>query len=408
VRRLARPGLAVALGALSVVLVLAAIPVEILNPGTMSFNGSSDPFSILTSVGFLLAFAAVGVIVARRQPGNPIGWLLLATALVWEIGDFVPGYADLDYQYRHGTLPLGHVALLAYAANGLYYGLLIFPVIILLFPDGRWSRRWRWPLRAYVVICAFEVAATLSVAIGDFGLRDPLDNGGNLIGLGNPPHSHIVNSAEFFALFAAFFMLIAAVVRQALCYRRAGGERREQLKWLLSGAAVCLLIAPTFVIQNQPTWLGAFFPLVLTAVPVTIGVGIVKYRLYEIDRIISRTLSYAILTALLIAAFVGLVVLTTRVLPFSSTVGVAASTLAAAALFNPLRVRVQRIVDRRFNRSRYDAEATVAAFAARLRDAVDIDAVEADLLEVVRGAVQPAHAAVWLRTPGERVDVAGR
>ncbi len=123
-----------------------------------------------------------------------------------------------------------------------------------------------------------------------------------------------------------------------------------------------------------------------------------KYRLYEIDRLISRTLSYAILTALLVGTFVGLVVLTTDALPFSSTVGVAASTLAAFALFNPLRRRVQRAVDRRFNRARYDAERTVAAFAARLRDAVDLDAVQAELLATVRHAVEPSHATVWLRS----------
>ena len=391
-----RATLAVALGGLSVALVLAAIPVEILNPGTMSFNASADPFSILTSVAFLLSFAAVGVIVARHQPGNPIGWLLLAIALVWEIGDFVPGYADLDYQYHHGSLPLGHVASLAYAANGLFYGLLIFPVIILLFPAGRVGRRWRWPLVAYVAVCTFEVAATLSVAVSDFSRRDPLDAGGSLIGLQNP--NQLVTAAEFFALLAAFAMLTAAVVRQAVAYRRASGERREQLKWLMSGAALCLLIAPTFLISNEPTALSAALPLILAAIPVTIGIGIVKYRLYEIDRIVSRTVSYAILTLVLVGTFVGLVALTTELLPLSSSVGVAASTLAAAALFNPLRLKVQRAVDRRFNRARYDAEATVDAFAARLRGAVDIDAVQADLLATVQRAVEPAHASVWIRS----------
>jgi hypothetical protein len=398
VRRIASPQVAFGLGVLSVILVLAAIPVEVLNPGTMSFNASSDAFSILTSVAFLLAFAAAGVVVARNQPRNPIGWLLLAIALVWEIGDFAPGYADLDYQYRHGSLPLGHVALLAYAANGLFYGLLIFPVIVLLFPDGRLSRRWRWPLVVYLVICISEVAATLSVAVGDFGRRDPLDSSGNLIGL-SVQHS-LAAHVEALALLAAFLMLMTAVVHQIIAFRRASGERREQLKWLMSGAALCLLIAPTFLIQNEPAVLSALFPLVLTAIPVTIGIGIVKYRLYEIDRIVSRTLSYAVLTALLVGTFVALIELTTQLLPFSSTVAVAASTLAAAALFNPLRVRIQRRVDHRFNRSRYDAEATVAAFAARLRDAVDVDAVERDLLSTVGRAVEPSHATVWMRQRG--------
>jgi hypothetical protein len=130
---------------------------------------------------------------------------------------------------------------------------------------------------------------------------------------------------------------------------------------------------------------------------VAIGIGILKWRLYDIDRLISRTLSYAVLTALLVGTFVGLVALTTDLLPFSSTVGVAASTLAAAALFNPLRIRVQRLVDRRFNRARYDADAAVAAFAARLRDAVDLETVRSELLAAVNRAVEPAHATIWLR-----------
>jgi hypothetical protein len=134
-------------------------------------------------------------------------------------------------------------------------------------------------------------------------------------------------------------------------------------------------------------------------------VGILKYRLYDIDRLISRTISYALLTGLLAAVFVGIVVLATDVLPFSSPVGVAASTLAAAGLFNPLRKRVQHAVDRRFNRARYDAEATVAAFTMRLRDAVDLDTVRSELLHAVDRAVEPAHASVWLRAPGSRVRV---
>jgi hypothetical protein len=140
----------------------------------------------------------------------------------------------------------------------------------------------------------------------------------------------------------------------------------------------------------------------IAALPISIGVGILRYRLYEIDRLISRTLSYAILTGLLVGVFVGIVALATDVLPFSSPVAVAASTLAAAALFNPLRRRVQHAVDRRFNRSRYDAEEIVTAFAARLRDAVDLDTVRQELLRAVDGAVQPAHASVWLRPTAQR------
>jgi hypothetical protein len=135
----------------------------------------------------------------------------------------------------------------------------------------------------------------------------------------------------------------------------------------------------------------------LAALPIAIGIGILRHRLYDIDRLVSRTLSYALLTGLLVGVFAGLVLLTTRVLPFSSPVGVAAATLAAAGLFTPLRVRLQRLVDRRFNRARYDAEATVAAFGARLRDAVDPETVLRELAAAATGSLQPAHVSVWVK-----------
>ena len=134
----------------------------------------------------------------------------------------------------------------------------------------------------------------------------------------------------------------------------------------------------------------------------SLGIGILKYRLYDIDRLISRTLSYLIITGLLAGVFIAIVALATDVLPFSSPVGVAASTLAAAALFNPLRLRVQRLVDRRFNRARYDAEAIIAGFTLRLREAVDLDTVRSELLRAVNGAVQPAHASLWIKPPDPR------
>ena len=142
--------------------------------------------------------------------------------------------------------------------------------------------------------------------------------------------------------------------------------------------------------------------LAIAALPVSMGVGILRYRLYEIDRLISRTLSYALLTAMLVGIFVGIVTLTTRILPFSSPVAVAASTLAAAALFNPLRQRVQTLVDRRFNRARYDAAVTLSAFTAQLRDALDLDSVRNELVHAVDRSVQPSHASVWIRPSSPR------
>jgi hypothetical protein len=199
-------------------------------------------------------------------------------------------------------------------------------------------------------------------------------------------------------------LLIAFVIRQAATWRRATGERRKQLTWLMTGGAlsvVSIYLVSTNNTSSAERVVTDIAAVGLTAIPLAIGVGILKYRLYEIDRLISRTLSYLVITGLLVAVFLGLVALTTSILPFSSPVGVAASTLAAAALFTPLRRRVQRLVDRRFNRARYDADSIIATFTIRLRDAVDLDTISQELRHAVNQAVAPAHASVWI-TPTAR------
>ena len=191
---------------------------------------------------------------------------------------------------------------------------------------------------------------------------------------------------------------LSFVGHQVLSWRRASGERRQQLKWLACGAVTALGLS---LLGNVVSWnVGSrLLEFGVVALPAGIGVGILKYRLYDIDRIISRTLAYAIVTGLLVGVYAGLVLLSTQVLTIKSPVAVAVSTLAAAALFSPLRRRVQRVVDRRFNRVRYDADQMIAAFAARLRDAVDLDAVRSDLLTAVNTAVEPAHISVWTARP---------
>jgi hypothetical protein len=191
--------------------------------------------------------------------------------------------------------------------------------------------------------------------------------------------------------------VVASLVGQVASYRRSSGERRQQLKWLLggfglTGAFLGLAVVLGSGLPSSAAVVAAYF-----AVPVCVGVAILKYRLYDIDRIISRTLAYAIVTGLLVGLYAGLVLLATEVLRVHTPVAVAAATLAAAALFSPVRRRVQRLVDRRFNRARYDADRTVAAFAARLQDAVDLDSVRADLAGVVQAALEPAHLAVWIQ-----------
>jgi hypothetical protein len=202
----------------------------------------------------------------------------------------------------------------------------------------------------------------------------------NLVG-----HAYILTVAVFW---------LCAVGTQVVSWRRSSGERRQQLKWLASGAAVCGASGISAIATSSAIW--EVLIVGFAALPVSIGVGILKYRLYDIDRIISRTLAYAIVTGLLVGVYAGLVLLATRVLSFHTPVAVAASTLAAVALFNPLRRRVQRAVDRRFNRARYDSDKTLAAFAARLKDAVDLDAVRDDLAGVVHQALEPAHVSVWI------------
>jgi len=212
------------------------------------------------------------------------------------------------------------------------------------------------------------------------------------------------NAVQGTIIVAILGLSLGFVVRQALSWRRATGERRQQLKWLASGATVsiaCLFLAASSSSSgNGPTLLDILAGLAwmgVAALPVSIGVAILKYRLYEIDRIISRTLAYAIVTGLLIGVYAGLVLLATQGLGIRGSATVAAATLVAAALFSPLRRRVQHAVDRRFNRSRYDAERTVTQFAARLQDAVDPDVVRADLAGAVQAALEPVHVSVWLR-----------
>jgi hypothetical protein len=327
---------------------------------------------------------------------------------MYVLGAAATNYAVLAYRLGYSGLPFAPLALLLATLSAPSF--VLFSLVILLFPDGRLaSRRWRWALRAYALLTVYVLAVVVAPVIAALAAHDVhLDTAGNLTNagqlggwLGNPPVWLIV------PVFAAIVMLgLSFVAHQVLSWRHAAGERRQQLKWLACGAAVAvasLLLAAVLGIQVLLAG--------LIALPVSIGVGILKYRLYEIDRIISRTLAYALVTGLLIGVYAALVLLATQVLSLSSPVAVAASTLAAAALFAPLRRRVQGAVDRRFNRARYDADRMVAQFAARLKDSVDLDTVRVDLADVVHRALEPAHASVWISHaggPSPRADDRGQ
>ena len=310
-------------------------------------------------------------------------------------------YATLAYRPHPGRLPLGWVAVLLQPSWGL--AIVFLSIAVLLFPDGRLlSRRWRWPVRIYLAIAALAVGGAVVIAVTAIaGHHIQINSSGDLAIIDNPTGA----AALWGAIEKVFFVvlvvvLVTAVIQQAVSYRWASGERRQQLKWVASGAAVSLIcgVAAT-VLNNTPgVWQIVSDVMVagLAALPASMGVAILRYRLYEIDRIISRTLAYALVTGLLVGVYAGLVLLTTQVFRVHTPVAVAASTLAAAALFNPLRSRVQNLVDHRFNRARYDADKTVAAFAARLKDAVDLDSVRGDLAGVVHQALEPAHVSVWI------------
>ncbi len=382
---------AILLGALVVVLAaLSIVLAAFLRQLTILNLGPAAPV--------IMIYAAVGVVVARRQPRNPIGWILLVFILLLVVSTDVGDYAVLAYRPGH-HLPFAPVAVVL---QPLWVpAILLFPLVILLFPDGRLaSRRWRWVLWVYAVLGAGATVALFVPGIIAVARHDVhLDSFGDLTATSHPAAA--IKAAEGLALVLIGVIWLSFVGHQVVSWRRATGERRQQLKWLASGAAITVsLVAVSFGIPSTSV-AGQILGLGLVGLPVSIGVGILKYRLYDIDRIISRTLAYAVVTGFLIGVYAGLVLLATSVLAFSSSVAVAVATLTAAALFSPLRRRIQRVVDRRFNRSRYDAEETTAAFAGRLKEAVDLDPVHDDLVNVVQQVLEPAHLSVWIsRHPG--------
>lgn len=365
---------------------------------------SADPSNSagIAVIPIVFAFLGVGLLVAYKRPDHRLGWLLLGCSFFFVLTTLGGAYSVLDYRIHHGHLPLGPVAVVI--GPSWAPAIVLIALAMLLFPEGRLpSSRWRWPVRWLLCLSAAWQLGAFAIAIDAITTGTiHVVPGGDLAQVDNPTGMWAWWGAVQLLFFATLLLLVVAwIASQVRGYRELEGERRIQQKWLLVGAVIsavaALWVIPSVVSSSGLAHaIGNIAPVGFCAIPLAIGVGILKFRLYDIDRVISRTLSYAILTALLVGTFVGLVVLTTQVLPFSSTVGVAASTLAAFALFNPLRRRVQRTVDRRFNRGRYDAERMVAAFATRLRDAVDLDAVQLELLDTVKRAVEPQHATIWI------------
>jgi hypothetical protein len=359
-------------------------------------------------------YVATSQLVISRLPGNAIGWLLALIGLSLVGSTFTEQYALYGLAIAPSSVPAARAAGWLAGMLASLAAVLVF-FLILLFPDGRLpSRRWRPVLWAMMVVALSWLMGQLQAGTTvTGGITNALANAG--ITYQNPvpvfPRQDWLSGPARVIFVLGVAAGVLAVASVFVRRRGAGVERRKQLAWLgYVGLLTAFWAAALLVVGNLAAssaingWLGTLLWvfLVLTpaaGIPLACAVAVLKYRLYEIDRIISRTVAYAIVTSLLVGVYAGLVLLATRVLPVSGPVAVAGSTLAVAALFTPLRRRVQRLVDRRFNRTRYDADQTIASFATRLKDAVDLDAVRADLAAVVQRALEPAHVSVWISHP---------
>jgi hypothetical protein len=369
------------------------------------------PNGPLTAFGLSLAalsFATAGAILVSRLPANVIGWLLASGGFCFALGSGAPGLADVGLIVHPGSVP----GAIWFAWVGLWIwapAIGVVTLLALVYPSGRLlSARWRPVALAAVLIIALVslVAASAQGPIGSFPVQNPLVITGGIADiLGGLLDVLFGPALLLFALVA-----LLAVTSLVLRYRRAAGVERAQLKWFAAAAA---LSVPAVIVGTATFGMDGVAGIVsklanfvaflgFALLPVAIGIAVLRYRLYEIDRLISRTIGWAVVTALTAGLFAAVIVVLQAVLaPLtqSNALAVAASTLLVFTIFQPLRRRVQWIVDRRFNRARYDAGQTVAAFAGRLRDEIDLAQLRADITVVVDGAVEPASVSIWLRKP---------
>jgi hypothetical protein len=356
----------------------------------VQLNASAVPFLLA-----LVSAPTVGAVLATRRPGHPVGWLLLGLGVSIGLSGFLDGYAPYGLLARPGSLPAARWPAI-YSPAVTVAGIACLAFMLLLTPTGSLpSPRWRWWARVTAAApVIFVVALTLE--------PEPLD----------PAYQSVTNPLGLQALqlpiaitdVVASGITVAAVVVGALSlgvrFRRARGIEHQQLRWV---ALAALLVTMTILVVLAGMALGNPLLIIWGAgvsfaiLPLAIGAAILRYRLYDLDRIISRTLAYGLLTLLLGGGYAVVVLGLGQLLGRDSSLVVAAATLAVAAAFQPARRRVQQVVDRRFNRRRYDAAHTIAAFSARLRDQVDLDTLTAELLAVVDQTTQPTQASLWLR-----------
>jgi hypothetical protein len=405
--------LAWSLAVVSLVLCVAAIGLYLATrslhpPSSWGTGGDS---AVLIFVVPYLTFPLVGALIASNRPKNPIGWICLAVGIFWMLANLSSSYGMYGLRVASpGSVPfpaaIGSVGEWMWApAVGL--GI----CLILLFPDGRLpSRRWR-PLAWLSGAAIFLVSAGFALSPG------PMEG---LLGIRNPfgleEYPWIADAAQGVILLL-FLCILASAASLVLRFLRSGGEEREQIKWLAFAASILGLVGfSSFVIPGiivpdatggaNRLWenlLEDAVTLSFAGVPVAVGVAVLKYRLYDIDVIINRALVYGVLSASLALVYIGGVVglqgLLSPLFGEGNQFAVVASTLAIAALFNPLRRRIQSFIDRRFYRHKYDAQKTLESFGVRLRQETDLDTLGGDLVSVVRETMQPEHVALWLREP---------
>jgi len=351
---------------------------------------------VLATVGA----ATAGAVLASRRPRHPVGWLLLAFGLLAQaLTSAAEGYARYGLLVTPGTLPAAsHLAALASAS--FIPGLGCIGFILLLTPTGSLpSPRWRWfAWLAAAVPAAFVVSWLLGMPQSEpdsplGAVRNPFA----IPGLAGPLQVVYGVASPVTAL-----TMVVAAGSLVGRFRRARGVERQQLRWLTFAAALAplaVLVTAAGILTDQLTVAGWAIGLYLALLPLAIGAAILRYRLYDIDRIISRTLAYALLTLLLGLGYAAVVLGLGQLVGRQSSLVVAAATLAVAAVFQPARRRIQGAVERRFDRRRYDAARTIQAFSARLRQEVDLDALTGELLAVVDQTMQPTRASLWLRPP---------
>jgi hypothetical protein len=384
-------GLSATLTALSILSVLA--------PGSEALPNRPSAFDLLMYMSILLLFPVVGLVVVLRQPGNAVGWLFLGVGATMVANTFASEYADRAI-YAAARLPAVAVAVWVESWCWILPVGLCAPLAIALFPNGALpGRRWR-PVVALVVTSLLVVAVALALAPGPLVQNGGFDNPFGVQPLG--PWVPAINTLSPAPVLAMISLALCAIVVR---FRRSHGVERQQLKVLLYpvaliavGFAVAVVSAILLRVDVPFAWEAMIIGL--AGVPIAAGIAILRYRLYDIDVVIRRTLIYGVLIAILGAVYVALVVgLQTLMSAVTGgqTLPVALSTLTIAALFGPVRAQVRRVIDRRFYRSRYDAQQTVERFAAQMRDQVELDEVGRVLVAVAADAVRPASIGVWVR-----------